>query len=96
MCTEHCGNGAIDVFEDCDDSARVSGDGCDLNCMIEKGWKCDGAPSVCVSSCGDGTLQLYEDCDDTNTIDTDGCKNDCTLESPNACYRTADDSKDEC
>jgi len=42
-----CGNGIVDTGEDCDDGKNDNGDGCDLDCDIETGFKCSGAPSVC-------------------------------------------------
>lgn len=35
-----CGNGILDVPEQCDDGNRVSGDGCSPECSIEYGWIC--------------------------------------------------------
>ncbi|MFH0770596.1 MAG: myxococcus cysteine-rich repeat containing protein [Candidatus Peregrinibacteria bacterium] len=44
-----CGNGAIDQDETCDDRGSVSGDGCSDVCLVEGGWTCTGAPSVCTN-----------------------------------------------
>ncbi|HEX5036662.1 MAG TPA: SBBP repeat-containing protein [bacterium] len=63
-----CGNGAIEVGEQCDDGNLANGDGCSAACVNEV-----------VPSCGDGIPQTGEACDDGNTDDTDECKNDCTL-----------------
>lgn len=56
-----CGNGLVEVGEDCDDGNIVNGDGCSENCD----W------------CGDGIAQAWEDCDDGNTADGDACTPDC-------------------
>lgn len=61
-----CGNGVIDVGEDCDDSNKIDGDGCDRSCHDEV--------------CGDGLLQGLETCDDGNEIDGDGCSGICAVE----------------
>ena len=52
-----CGNGRIDVEEECDDGNHESGDGCD-NCSIELGWDClpkrpGPITSKCSTVCGD-------------------------------------------
>jgi cysteine-rich repeat protein len=40
--TNPCGNGVIDIFEQCDDGNRVDGDGCSSTCQIEipAEWTC--------------------------------------------------------
>ncbi|MBU1509426.1 hypothetical protein KKD52_03605 [Myxococcota bacterium] len=43
-----CGNGRLEVIEDCDDGNTADGDGCDGGCTVETGWTCAGDPSVCV------------------------------------------------
>jgi len=63
---DSCGNGAMNPGEMCDDGNLDDGDGCDAACMIEDGWHCDGAPSVCVQTCGNGALDPTEDCDGAN------------------------------
>jgi cysteine-rich repeat protein len=55
---EHCGNGDLDIGEECDDADQDAGDGC-FNCRQEK--------------CGNGILDVGEQCDDSNAIATDGC-----------------------
>ncbi len=42
-----CGNGIIEIGQQCDDGNTLSGDGCNSECMIEPGWTCKGSPSVC-------------------------------------------------
>ncbi len=82
-----CGDGAIVGTETCDDMNTATGDGCDATCMIEAGWSCSGAPSVCtmLASCGDGTVDSGEFCDDGNTAAGDGCDASCGIESGYVC-----------
>ncbi|MFP6685105.1 MAG: hypothetical protein VB934_10340 [Polyangiaceae bacterium] len=42
-----CGNGKIEVSEECDDKNSANGDGCSSSCQVEKGYDCDGEPSMC-------------------------------------------------
>ncbi len=65
----YCGDGSLDVGEECDDGNNVDGDGCSASCTVEA-----------QSSCGDGTLDVGEECDDGNTVNGDGCSSVCTLE----------------
>lgn len=73
-----CGNGLIELGEDCDDGNTVSGDCCDSTCLFETSGSgcddsdqctttdsCDGA-GICV---GTGSLA----CDDTNACTDDTC-----------------------
>jgi len=48
VCAKTCGNGKLDVNENCDDSNAVAGDGCSA-CAVESGFSCDNAtpPSKC-------------------------------------------------
>ncbi|MGI9432355.1 MAG: DUF4215 domain-containing protein, partial [Myxococcota bacterium] len=62
-----CGDGLIQVGEDCDDSNSVGDDGCSAACRFEY--------------CGDGVVQSGEACDDGDTASGDGCSMECTLES---------------
>jgi len=39
-CATTCGNGNLEVGEDCDDGNLVNGDGCSSTCTIEKGFTC--------------------------------------------------------
>jgi cysteine-rich repeat protein len=61
-----CGNGLLELGEDCDDGNLTSGDGCSGSCTTE---------------CGDGILQtVFEECDDGNRVDGDGCASFCLVE----------------
>ncbi len=61
---EGCGNGQLDIDEQCDDGNLVDNDDCRNNCTS--------------ATCGDGLVNNGEDCDDGNDIDTDACRTDCT------------------
>jgi cysteine-rich repeat protein len=77
---EECGNGALDGDEGCDDGNTEAADGCDANCRIEWGWRCNGEPSSCVTVCGDGIVAGQEACDDGNELSGDGCSDLCSEE----------------
>jgi cysteine-rich repeat protein len=63
-----CGDGSVDVGEDCDDGNLNDQDGCVAGCQL--------------ASCGDGHRRLgVEACDDGNNVGGDGCEADCTLAS---------------
>jgi cysteine-rich repeat protein len=62
-----CGNGAVEIGEQCDDTNTTAGDGCGATCQIEV-------------VCGDGVLQPTEHCDDMNTMAGDGCSATCQVE----------------
>jgi len=49
----NCGDGAIDVGEECDDNNMSPGDGCSDFCTIEEGYFCNNnmPPSVCSLGC---------------------------------------------
>ncbi len=67
-CPFMCGDGILEVGEDCDDGNLLPEDGCSSECRLE--------------FCGDGIIQtgLNETCDDNNTADNDGCSSLCQLE----------------
>jgi virginiamycin B lyase len=62
-----CGDGVVQLGEDCDDGNTVSCDGCSADCRAETG-------------CGDGVRCGDEACDDGNTDSCDGCSAGCTIE----------------
>ena len=68
-----CGNGTIEMGEDCDDGNEVNTDGCTIGCTVAR--------------CGDGATRTdlivgddgFEACDDGNDNTNDGCTNRCTI-----------------
>jgi len=86
-----CGDGEILSAdgEECDDSNSTAFDGCDDQCLIEAGWNCTGAPSICTEICGDGLVVGAEavtgGCDDGNQDDGDGCSFLCQSEPGYVC-----------
>ncbi len=66
----YCGDGILDVGEECDDGNYVDGDGCQGNCTLTRSY------------CGDGILDAGEECDDGNYLDGDGCQGNCTIKPP--------------
>ncbi|MEQ8273996.1 MAG: DUF4215 domain-containing protein [Deltaproteobacteria bacterium] len=72
-----CGDGVLDAGELCDDLNTTAGDGCSAACVVEPGYTCVGAPSVCtmvVDSDGDGLSDDQEVAlgTDPTDADTDG------------------------
>jgi cysteine-rich repeat protein len=65
-----CGDGILDLVEECDDGNEVSGDGCSSTCTKE-------TPGA---ACGDGHMDPGEECDDGNPTNGDGCSSTCKLE----------------
>jgi cysteine-rich repeat protein len=91
-----CGDGRPASGEGCDDGNVADGDGCSAQCLVEEGYTCLGAPSVCTrpTHCGDGLVEEDEECDDNNTTDGDGCSAECLAEkdffcsgAPSSCVR---------
>ncbi len=72
-----CGNGILDVNEQCDDANTISGDGCSSICIIEEQPLLSPPDEP---ECGDGNLDQGEECDDGNIIDRDGCSAICEKE----------------
>jgi len=78
--TPGCGDGTVDMGEDCDDGNFDDTDACVTGCVN--------------ASCGDGYLHAgVEDCDDGNANNDDGCRNDCTIP---ACGDGILDTGEEC
>ena len=63
-----CGDGFVDVGEECDDGNRADLDGCDSACRVES------------ASCGNGAIEPPEECDDGNRFGGDGCDASCRFE----------------
>ncbi len=87
-----CGNGDIlEGVEECDDGDFDDGDGCSGTCLIERGYQCEGEPSVCTTECGDGVrVPEFEECDDRNLQPNDGCDELCKVEQGFLCSETGD------
>ena len=86
-CTKTWGNGHIDSGEDFDDGNSMLGDGWDVNCKYEIGFKCHNyadKPSFWYPNWGDGirdTTSYNEEWDDGNNIDFDGWSGKCKVEA---------------
>jgi cysteine-rich repeat protein len=86
-----CGNGVYNGVEECDDGNKINGDGCNLLCEVEEGFRCwnrtdeTGEGLVrgdCRPICGDGYWEPVldgEQCDDGNSRGGDGCT-DCNID----------------
>jgi cysteine-rich repeat protein len=64
-----CGDGVIDIGEECDDGNVAYNDGCSGTCHVEH-----------LCCCGDGNLEPGEACDDGNHVNGDGCSDACAIE----------------
>jgi cysteine-rich repeat protein len=53
-----CGNGLIEVPEECDDRNTVSGDGCSSKCKVEAGYTCKRVPSQCTKAEGSPSITV--------------------------------------
>jgi cysteine-rich repeat protein len=72
-----CGNGQLDLGEQCDDGNRYPYDGCTNLCKI--------------AVCGDGIIhQNVEECDDGNLANGDGCDSTCHSERQKICTAPVD------
>jgi cysteine-rich repeat protein len=78
-----CGDGTVDIGEQCDDGNVRGGDGCSSLCQSECYWNCGtcGVATTCITpgACGDGYVGWDEACDDGNITGGDGCSADCKL-----------------
>jgi cysteine-rich repeat protein len=66
----NCGDGEVQLTEECDDKNLNSGDGCSSICLLE----------VNAPVCGNSVLEGDELCDDGNILDGDGCSSFCRIE----------------
>jgi cysteine-rich repeat protein len=83
-----CGDGKLQVSEQCDDSNVKSGDGCNSSCFLESGTG---------PKCGDAILTLGESCDygELNANKPNFCRTDCS--APTCGDSITDDRmKEEC
>jgi cysteine-rich repeat protein len=70
-----CGNGVLEVGEECDAGDILPGDGCSSTCLFEGTPACTDPLNP--NCCGNSRVDSGEECDDGNTIDTDGCSAVC-------------------
>src|SRR5664280_1268585 len=74
-----CGDGIVQVGEQCDDKNSVY-PGCSATCQLEPGYKCPFAGAPCVPVCGDGILVApAEQCDPGITGTAQACNADCSV-----------------
>lgn len=66
VCETTCGDGVLDLGEECDDGNLIATDGCTDRCTI----------------CGDGVVTAPEECDDGNLDEGDGCTAACRVGCP--------------
>ncbi len=57
-----CGNGILELGEDCDDGNALSGDGCSASCLNEGTQECTD-PATQLNCCKNGRQEIGEDCD---------------------------------
>jgi len=80
-----CGDGIVDMGEQCDDGNQIEDDGCSSTCEA----------SARRAGCGDGTIGQDETCDDGNRVDGDGCDTNCTATGcPNGIVTTGEGCDD--
>jgi cysteine-rich repeat protein len=85
-----CGNGTVNVGEDCDDGNMTPGDGCENDCTRTPVMMMPAAV------CGNGMAEGAEQCDDGNMTPGDGCENDCTTTAAATCGDGMMDADEEC
>ena len=83
-CQIYCGNGRVDLGEDCD-GRNLSGKTCS-SLGFQSGFlkcfnNCKFNRYFCYT-CGNGDREAFEECDDGNTVSGDGCSATCTIEIP--------------
>ena len=54
-CSTACGDGNVDLGEECDDGNQVNGDGCSSDCRLEEGFTCTTKPQTLLSTCQSGS-----------------------------------------
>ena len=80
-----CGDGVLDIGEQCDDGNTSPNDGCAANCSFE---------NLNTRPCGNGNLDSGEECDDGNLSPGDGCDSNCRVEV--VCGNGTVDTGEEC
>lgn len=69
-----CGNGILELGEECDDGNVINGDNCSSTCII--------TPPIPSPVCGNNIRETGEECDDGNVSSNDGCSSSCKIEVP--------------
>ena len=74
VCTlPYCGDGIINLDEECDDMDRVDFNACSNHCRLPR------------NDCGDTVVDADEECDDGNESNDDACSTDCRILSTETC-----------
>ncbi|MBV9948001.1 MAG: DUF4215 domain-containing protein, partial [Myxococcales bacterium] len=81
----NCGNGRLDVGEQCDTGALNGTGGCTTSCTILPGWRCSQAGFGCLTVCGDAIVAGDEQCDFGTAAGVGGCTANCTVMPGYAC-----------
>ena len=82
-----CGNGSVEISEQCDDGNTTNGDDCDSTCQTE-------IPPPPNPVCGNGSVEISEQCDDGNTTNGDGCNETCANEQTDSTGTTSNTTTD--
>ena len=93
--TAKCGDGKLQVGEQCDDGNSTY-PGCSDTCQLEKGYQCPFAGAPCVPVCGDGiVVKPAEQCDpgSKSAAVAQACNADCSVKpgwacDDNGCHQT--------
>jgi cysteine-rich repeat protein len=92
-----CGNGRIEIGEDCDDGNTAFHDGCSGGSGGTGACLNEGTSSLL---CGNGIIDIGEDCDDGNARSGDGCNSRCLHEGSVAggslCGNYAKETGEDC
>ena len=59
-CSTNCGDGNVDVGEECDDGDPDDGDGCSHDCKLEDGFTCETTSQQDSTTCSSGSGQCLE------------------------------------
>jgi fibro-slime domain-containing protein len=89
--TPVCGDGKVQVGEECDD-ANSPYPGCSDTCKLEAGYTCPFAGAPCVPACGDGiVVKPAEQCDPGSEVTNvaKACNADCSVKPGWVCTDTA-------